>query len=242
MKIDLCIPAYNEAPIIADSVHTIRKSLPALPGVSWHIMVADNASTDGTGEVVRSLNLPDVSVLFVSTKGKGAAILAAAKESQGDVFGYIDADLSANPACLGDLLKAILAGSDIAVGSRLLRGAAVHRGGLRTFSSEIYNWLRRVTFGVKVEDISCGLKLTNKAGRDLLLQCKELGWFLDVEWLALAQERRLRIAEVPIEWVEQYYPNRKSKLSVLRDGTKAFFAFARILYRLRKGLYGTASV
>lgn len=242
MKIDLCIPAYNEAPIIVDTLHTVLKSLPTLQGVSWHVTVADNASTDGTGDVVRRLNLPDVSVLSVPVKGKGAAILAAAAQSQGEAFGFIDADLSANPSSFGDLLTTILAGNDIAIGSRLMRGAAVHRGGLRTFSSEVFNYMRRVLLGVKVEDISCGLKLTNKQGRDILLQCKELGWFLDVEWLALAQQSHLRIAEVPIEWVEQYYPGRKSKLRVVRDGLKAFAAFARIRTRLQTHTYGKTSL
>lgn len=242
MKIDLCVPAYNEAPIIADALQTIQRSLPVLQGVSWHIIVADNASTDGTGDVVRSLALPDVSVLSIPIKGKGAAIVAAAAQSQGDAFGFIDADLSANPSSFADLLAAILAGSDIAVGSRLMRGAAVHRTGLRTFSSEVFNYIRRLLLGITVQDISCGLKLTNKQGRDLLLRCTELGWFLDVEWLALAQHSRLRITEVPIEWVEQYYPNRKSKLRVVRDGLKAFAAFARIRARIRAHAYGETGI
>ena len=232
MKIDLCIPAYNEAPIIAHSVSTIRSALPQLPGVSWRLMVVDNASSDGTGDIVRELTLPECEVLFVSKKGKGAAIHAAALASKADLFGYIDADLSASPACLAQLLHAILAGNDIAVGSRLMRGATVSRTGLRTFSSEVFNYLRSVLVGVQVEDVSCGLKLTNAEGRDVLRLCQETGWFLDMEWLSLSQKRGLRIVEVPIEWVEQFYPDRKSKLSVVRDGLKALVAFVRIRRRI----------
>lgn len=234
MKIEVCIPAYNEAPIIAESVRVVRSALPVAPGVEWRLVVADNASTDGTGDVVRNLHLPDVSVLSIPTRGKGAAVVAAARASSADIFGFIDADLSADPACIRDLVDAVVRGSDIAVGSRLLPGAQVEREKSRTLSSRIFALLRRAIVGVAVADTQCGLKCTNRRGLEALAACVESGWFFDVEWLARAERSGLRIREVPIVWHEYYFPGRTSKLRVIRDGFGALAAFVRIRRRLAK--------
>ncbi len=201
--------------------------LSKLPNVSWHIMVADNASTDGTGEVVRTAHIPHTSVLAIPTKGKGIAIrTAAAHAKEADLFGFIDADLSADPASIVHLLEA-----DIAIGSRLLKDAHVKRGALRTLSSRAFNLLRRMLLGINVADSQCGLKIMNQKGVYLLETCKEKKWFLDIELLVRAQKKGLRITEVPIEWDEYHYQDRKSKLLLWRDGLAALSAMMRIKAR-----------
>ncbi len=230
MRIELCIPAYNERPIIEQALRSILEVLPRES--SWNIVVADNASTDGTGDAVRALNLPGVSVHRVEEKGKGAAIIAVARASSADVFGFIDADLSADPTCIPELLQKLHEGADIAIGSRLLDTSKVERENFRTLTSQIFSFLRKIILGVRVSDTQCGLKFCNRRGLAQLVRCKEKGWFFDVEWLARSQANGLQIAEAPIKWTEHYFAGRASKLRVLRDGFGAIVAFVRIKSRV----------
>jgi glycosyltransferase involved in cell wall biosynthesis len=233
MKLLICIPAYNEEAIIVPTIEAVSKALLAIPNLSWHIVVADNASTDGTSKKVTERSLPSVSTLQIPQKGKGTAIKTAASYTHADVFGFIDADLSADPADIALLLREIEAGADLAIGSRLLNTSSVHRSFLRTLSSILFNTARKVFLGVRVSDSQCGLKFMNERGLKLLQSCQEQTWFLDAELLARATRAGLRIKEVPIAWEEERYVNRKSKLSVVRDGFGAIRAFWRIRRNMR---------
>jgi glycosyltransferase involved in cell wall biosynthesis len=233
MKLLVCIPAYNEEKIIVPTVEAVARELFAISDISWHIVVADNGSTDRTAQVLRERNFPYATVLSVAKKGKGNAIREAASFADADVFGFIDADLSAHPASINRLLAEIARGADLAIGSRLLDKKSVHRGAFRTLSSVAFNMARKALLGINVADSQCGLKLMNAQGIVQLRRCNEGTWFLDAELLARAQKNKLRIVEVPIAWEEEFYPGRKSKLSVLRDGFGAISAFWRIRRNVR---------
>jgi glycosyltransferase involved in cell wall biosynthesis len=235
MDFELCIPAYNEAAIIRESVTRVAEALERAGVQRWRISVADNASTDGTGTQVRALSHPRVSVLEVAMRGKGAAILAAARVRvrANARFGFIDADLSADPADLALLLGYLdRDDADVVIGSRLLDVALVRRGALRSLSSRLFNLLRRALLGIKVVDSQCGLKVMNARGRKVLGSCTETGWFLDLEFLARCERAGLRIQEVPVHWDEERFAGRGSKLRVLRDGVAAVAAMQRIRARL----------
>lgn len=232
MRLDICIPAHNEAPIIAESVRAVREAF-ADSAHDVRVIVADNASTDGTGDVVRALGAPDVVVLAVPEKGKGAAVVAAARASDADFFGFLDADLSADPAHFKDLIEAHESGAHIAIGSRLHPEADIDRSFARTASSRAFNLMRRVMVGVPVRDSQCGIKFTGKDGLEHLRACEETGWFFEVEWLRRAERAGLSIEEVPIVWHEFRYADRKSKLKVIEAGFAALAAFARIRRRVR---------
>lgn len=227
MCIDICIPAYNEEPIIAESVRSVSAALALIQNVEWRVLVAENGSFDKTAEYAR---LAGAHVLSLSERGKGAAIIAAGRSSSADIFGFIDADLSADPAYIAVLLEEIQNGADIAIGSRLLDRRNVKRSVFRTGTSLIFNILRRSLIGVKVSDTQCGLKLMTTQGLSLLTQCKETGWFLDMEFLARAELSSLKIKEVPVLWNEHHFEDRVSKLDVFRDGIEAI----RAMFRIRK--------
>ncbi len=216
------------------TVEAVARELFAIPGISWHIVVADNASTDKTAQNIREKKFPYATVLSVPGKGKGLAIRSAALEAgDADIFGFIDADLSAHPSSIRFLLDDIKKGADLAIGSRLLDRRSVRRGALRTLSSVAFNAARKVLLGIDVADSQCGLKLMNRKGMGILSVCKEDTWFLDIELLAYAQNRGMRVVEVPIQWDEHHYPGRTSKLSMVRDGAGVLQAFLRIKNRMR---------
>jgi glycosyltransferase involved in cell wall biosynthesis len=239
MTFDLCVPAYNEAPILGDSLARIRTCLESGTIGNWRVIVSDNASTDGTADVVTALQNPKIVVVRTEQKGKGCAIVYAASISQADIFGFIDADLSADPDNIEALVSVLVAGdADIVVGSRLLNTTVVDRGLLRSASSRVFNILRRALIGVQVQDSQCGLKIMNSKARDILRTCTETGWFLDIEFLAKAERAGLRIREVPVHWKEETFLGRESKLRVIHDGIGAVIAMLRI----RKNLPPSTSV
>lgn len=233
MQLEMCIPAFNEGRIIAGSMRSVMDVLERLPLASSTLTVADNASTDDTA--VRAKEVSGATVLRVPQKGKGAAIVEAARISTADFFGFIDADLSASPEDILPLFEKIRSGEcDVAIGSRLLNTEIVDRGSLRTFSSRAFNLLRKLILGIEVLDTQCGLKLMNEKGRAVLAACTETGWFFDLEFLARAERRGLVVLEIPVHWNEHRFPERPSKLSFMRDGFGALAALMRIRRALRR--------
>ncbi len=232
MRADIVIPAFNEGVIIEE---TLRETVAALETVPFpvRIIVADNASTDATAEAARSVE--GIDVLYVPERGKGAAVRAAARLSTAELFGFLDADLSAHPREFLRLASAMeTEGTDIAIGSRLHEPRQVRRSFLRTLSSRTFNLIRRILLGITVYDTQCGLKLMNEKGRELLASCEETGWFFDIELLAKAEKVGLRVSEVPVPWEEFRYEGRKSKLNVLYDGWGGIQAMLRIRARLKQ--------
>lgn len=231
MTVTICIPAYNEEKIIGRTLQTIHSFCDLHPEHTWNIVVANNGSTDRT--LLYAREVKDTRVLEVPVRGKGAAVVYAAQQDYSDVFCFIDADLSAHPTSLPKLIEEINCGADIAIGSRLLEKRTTHRSFFRTLSSSVFNAFRKLILGVTVSDSQCGLKAMNPRGRALLAAGKETGWFFDMELLATAQQRGLRVREVPIPWEETLYPERTSKLNIIRDGFRGILAMFRIRSRLK---------
>ncbi len=229
MRIDIVIPAYNEELVIEDAIRQTRDVLQSARH-DVQIIVSDNGSEDRTAEIAKNAGAV---VLSVSIRGKGAAVREATRTSTADYFGFIDADLSAEPGEFLQLIRAMEeSGADIAVGSRLKEGSVVHRSYLRSLSSKIFNALRFAILGISVSDTQCGLKLMNAKGRTVLASGKEDGWFFDIEFLARAERIGLSVVEVPVAWEEFRVPARHSKLHVMRDGLAAVRAMFRIRHRL----------
>jgi glycosyltransferase involved in cell wall biosynthesis len=151
------------------------------------------------------------------------------------LFGFIDADLSADPDAIPAMVNRILENqADIVIASRLLVTKTTNRSWLRTLSSKLFNFFADLALNLKVQDAQCGLKIMNEKGLEILKSCKEDGWFLDIEFLAKARQDKLRIVEIPVPWIEFRYPERKSQIRHLKDGLGAFRAIRRIKKNIRK--------
>lgn len=229
MRIDVVVPAYNEEEVIEASIRELEEALVTFP-LQHRIIVADNGSTDATAACALRAG---AEVLTVSKRGKGAALTCAARASDAPLFAFIDADLSAHPRELVHFYAVMMEkDADIVIGSRLISAEGINRSALRTFSSLVFNLLRRFILGISVADTQCGLKLMNERGRDILRECEETGWFVDMELLAKAERAGLVIIELPVAWEEFRYKGRVAKLNVVRDGIVAIGAMVRIRNRL----------
>ena len=123
MKISVCIPMYNESAIIADTAKTLVAALEDRFGEDYELLFSDDGSTDGSGTIVRDLQLPRVRVVgYEQNRGTGCAVRTAMLEAKGDYVLFTDADLAYGTDVIGRAVKTFEAnpGSDLVIGSRNL--------------------------------------------------------------------------------------------------------------------------
>jgi glycosyltransferase involved in cell wall biosynthesis len=206
MNVDVVVPVHNEEHVLEASVRRLHSHLTHKFPFSARITVADSASTDSTLTLagVLATELPGIRLVHLDEKGRGRALRAAWSSSSADVLAYMDVDLSTDLDALLPLVAPLLSGhSDLAVGSRLMPGARVERSLKRELISRTYNLLLRLSLGSRVRDAQCGFKAGRRDAIQALLPAVENEhWFFDSELLHLAEQRGLRIHEVPVDWTE----------------------------------------
>jgi glycosyltransferase involved in cell wall biosynthesis len=205
-QLEIVVPVYNEQAVLERSIRRLHAFLSSSMPFTWRIVIADNASTDRTAAIARSLarSLTGVAHVSLPLKGRGRALRQAWSDSDAEVLCYMDVDLSTDLRALLPLVAGLVSGhSDVAIGSRLARGARIVRGRKRELISRAYNRLLRLTLAVRFSDAQCGFKaIRADVARRLLPSVVDDGWFFDTELLVLAQRRGLRIHEVPVDWVD----------------------------------------
>ncbi len=204
--LDVVVPVHDEERDLEPSVRTLHAYLRSHMAFPTRITVVDNASTDATCAIGARLAAatPDVRFIHIDEKGRGRALRTAWLASDADVVAYMDVDLSTGLAALRPLVEPILAGdAEIAIGSRLIRGATVTRGFRRELISRCYNVLLRTVLRARFHDAQCGFKaMRGSAARELLPLVRDQGWFFDTELLVLGQRAGMRILEVPVTWID----------------------------------------
>jgi hypothetical protein len=205
-RVDIVIPVYNEELALERSVRRLHRFLTDEMPYDWRIVIADNASTDTTLAIARSLQyeMDGVEAVHLDRKGRGRALFSAWSRSDADVLCYMDVDLSTDLKALLPLVSALVSGhSEVAIGTRLAPGSRVERGPKRELISRSYNRMLRLGLGAHFSDAQCGFKaIRADAARQLLPMIKDTGWFFDTELLVLAQRRGMRIHEVAVDWVD----------------------------------------
>jgi putative flippase GtrA len=204
--LEVVIPVHNEERALSSCVHRLRADLAQRFPYRFRITIADNASTDGTALIAAELaaELDEVTAVHLEQKGRGRALHTVWSASDAPVLAYMDVDLSTDLAALAPLVAPLISGhSDIAIGSRLARGARVVRGPKREIISRCYNLILRGTLAAQFSDAQCGFKaIRADVAKRLLPHVVDTGWFFDTELLVLAERAGLRIHEVPVDWVD----------------------------------------
>ena len=240
--VEIVVPVYNEQAALPASIRRLHAYLETELPFTWRIVIADNASTDQTARLADALaeDLPGVEALHLPEKGRGRALRTAWLRSDAAVLCYMDVDLSTDLRALLPLVAPLISGhSDLAIGTRLAAGSRVVRGARREGISRAYNHLLRLTLGARFSDAQCGFKaLRADAGRRLLPEVRDDGWFFDTELLMLAQRCGLRIHEVPVDWVD----DPDSRVDVLRTAAEDLRGIARLLAGARLTRFLTVGV
>ncbi|MFI7675495.1 glycosyltransferase [Actinophytocola sp. NPDC049390] len=204
--LDVVVPVFNEERDLAPCVRGLHEHLSTGFPYRFRITIANNASTDGTEAVARALSeeFPEVTAVHLAQKGRGKALHHVWSASDAAILAYLDVDLSTDLRALSPLVAPLLSGhSDLAIGSRLARGARVVRGPKRELISRGYNLLLRGALATRFSDAQCGFKaIRADVAAKLLPHVADTGWFFDTELLVLAERTGLRIHEVPVDWVD----------------------------------------
>jgi dolichol-phosphate mannosyltransferase len=217
------LPTYNEA---ANLEPLIRSLLPILAGCcsgGFRILVVDDNSPDGTGDVADALarEQPVVEVLHRPSKdGLGRAYMAGFQHALARGAARIvemDSDFSHDPAALPALLGAVDRGADLAVGSRYVRGGGIDNWGFgrRVVSRAGCRYARRV-LGVKVHDLTGGYKCFDARALRALEPgtVQSQGYAFQVELTYRALRLGLRVVEVPIRFRERRAGKSKMSLRI----------------------------
>jgi len=204
--VDVVVPVLDEERTLAASVELLVGYLRREYPFGFRVVIADNASTDGTPEIAARLAAayPEVASLRLERRGRGLALRSAWLASDADVVSYMDVDLSTNLESFLPLVAPILSGhSEVAIGTRLVRQAHVRRRLGREVLSRGYNALVHLGFHAGFSDAQCGFKaVRGDVAHRLVPLVEDNGWFFDTELLLLAERNGYRIHEVPVDWIE----------------------------------------
>lgn len=206
-SLNVVIPVYNEELELSDSVTTLSEYLRLhLDDFNWTITIADNASTDNTLSIAHTLSkhVPHVQVVHVKEKGRGRAVKRVWSSCKDDILAYMDVDLSTDLKHFPLLVRSLLRGYDVAIGTRNARGSRVYkRGLLRTITSKSYIFLIKLFFFVHFSDAQCGFKaVTRKIVKNIIPIVQDDEWFFDTELLVIAEKAGYRIYEEPVTWID----------------------------------------
>jgi dolichol-phosphate mannosyltransferase len=219
----ICLPTYNER----DNLEAMLRRLSAM---DVRVLVVDDNSPDGTGEIADRLaqELDGVSVLHRERKeGLGPAYLAGFRRALADGAEYVlemDCDFSHDPDDVPRLLAACEDGADLALGSRYVEGGGTVNWGLgRRVISWGGSFYARLLLGVGIRDLTGGFKCYRRT----VLETIELdavhskGYAFQIETTYRALRRGFRVVEVPIRFADRTEGHSKmSRAIVLEAVTK----------------------
>jgi len=215
------LPTYNEATSIERLVAAARAKLPA----SAQILIVDDNSPDGTGEIAARLAEESGAIHFLHRplkEGLGPAYIAGFREALAGGAGLIvemDADFSHDPAYLPRLLDAADR-ADLAIGSRYVPGGGVSDwGGVRRAISRGGSTYARFVLGVGVHDLTGGFKCFRREVLETidLGAIRARGYAFQVEMTYRAIELGFDVVEVPIVFRDREAGNSKMSRSIVLE-------------------------
>jgi dolichol-phosphate mannosyltransferase len=216
------IPTFNERenlPLIVERVHKVRPDV--------HILIVDDNSPDGTGELADELSLADTDRIHVMHRtakgGLGAAYLAGfawGLNREYSVLVEMDADGSHPPEQLHRLLDAVDSGADLVIGSRYVPGGEVRNWPRRRLVlSRTANGYSRILLGVDIHDITAGYRAYRREVLEKIdlaaVDSKGYCFQIDLTWRTI--NNGFIVVEVPITFTEREFGQSKMSGSNIRE-------------------------
>jgi dolichol-phosphate mannosyltransferase len=232
-KLALVIPTLREAENIGGLLRHVRSVLDPL-NHPYEILVVDDDSNDGTGDVVSAISRDDPRVRLIVRKGQrglSGAVLYGWRHTDAPILGVMDADLQHPPELLPQLLAAVLGGSDLAIGSRYTAGGQLGDWNpVRKLLSAVAVWatwpLQQA--GRRARDPMSGFfMIRSRCLKGIELQPQGFKLLLEI----LVRGRIQSVKEVPFVFGERSGGASKASLKVGWD-------YALLLGRLYAGKFG----
>jgi dolichol-phosphate mannosyltransferase len=215
----VCLPTYNER-------ENLEAMVRALAPHGYRILVIDDSSPDGTGEIADRLaeELGIVSVLHRPEKqGLGPACVAGFKQALADgaeIVVEMDSDFSHNPADVPHLVAAIESGADLALGSRYVEGGGTADWGLgRRVLSRGASMYARTILGVKLRDVTAGFTCYRRGVLEQLdlESIDSQGYVFQIEMKYRTLRRGFTVTEVPIVFTDRREGKSKMTRAIILE-------------------------
>ena len=221
MRACVCLPTYNER----ENLEPMLRALAGVLGPDDRVLVIDDSSPDGTGEIAERLagELPFVDVLHRERKeGLGPAYLAGFRRALADGAELVlemDCDFSHDPHDVPRLIDATR-DADVALGSRYVRGGAIRNwGAVRRFVSFGGSAYARILLATSLHDLTGGFKCFRRR----VLETIDLdavtakGYAFQIEMTYRALRAGFRVVEIPITFVDRAHGGSKMSRSIVLE-------------------------
>lgn len=216
------IPTYNEK----ENIEKIIRKVFSLPHL-FHILIIDDGSPDGTAQIVKRLQGEYNGHLFIEERqgklGLGTAYIHGFKWALAHQYDFIfemDADFSHNPDDLIRLRSACVAGADVAIGSRYIKGVNVVNWPMgRVLMSYFASVYVRFITGIDIQDATAGFKCYKKRVLETINfdKVKFVGYAFQIEMKFTAIKHGFKVVEVPIIFTDRTEGTSKMSSSIFKE-------------------------
>jgi dolichol-phosphate mannosyltransferase len=216
------IPTYNEK----GNIENITRKVMSLQG-SFNLLIIDDGSPDGTGDIVKQLMKEfDGRLFIIERKGKlglGTAYIAGFRWALEHGYEFIfemDADFSHNPDDLIRLREACVNGADLAVGSRYVKGGKIskwdYKRVLMSYFASIYV---RMVLWINVKDTTAGFKCYRRRVLEAIHfdDIRNIGYAFQIEMKYRAFRKGFKIVEVPITFTDRVVGVSKMSTKIFKE-------------------------
>jgi dolichol-phosphate mannosyltransferase len=245
MKLSVLIPAHNEVGSIAETVDRTTAELERAE-IAYEILVIDDASSDGTGEVVQAIAETNPNVRCVRSHlppGFGLAVRAGLELYKGDAVAIMMADLSDSPSDLVRYYRILEQGYDCAFGTRFGQGGRTHDyPWLKLLLNRIANGGIRMLFQHGYNDTTNAFKAYRRDVIDQLQPLLSNHFNLTVELPLKAVVRDYSYAIVPVTWTNRRHGESKLKLQEMGSRYIFIVLYVWLEHHLSRGDYRRSDV
>lgn len=232
-KVVIIIPTYNEALVIAETIHEVFSATAAIDNRDVHFLVYDSNSRDNTQQIVQDLQTqyPRLHLKTEQQKsGLGSAYMQAMRYAlsvlQADIVFEFDADLSHQPKYIAPMLE-LMNTHDVVIGSRYVPGGSIPKewGWHRQLFSVLGNYVARFVLSAKYKDFTSGFRATHRSVLEKVLPEKFLSnqYAYKMHLLWLLHQHKAKICEYPIEFVDRQKGVSKLPTNSVLDSLRVVF-------------------
>ena len=225
-SISLVIPTKNEE-------ENLKHILPYVPSIVSEIIIVDGHSTDRTVEVAKEI-IPTAKIVYQNNKGKGSALSKGLCEAAGDIVVMLDADGSMDPREIPAYIGALVAGADLAKGTRFGAGAKSYDITLLRYAgNKGLKTLTNIVFGSKWNELAYGYAamwsdILKPLGIDKIDEVKtnstKYGHGFEIETLLFTRAYKSGLRVVEISSIEYDRINGESNLNTFKDGFRVLYS------------------
>jgi glycosyltransferase involved in cell wall biosynthesis len=197
LTLSVLVPVFNERATIE---RLLREVVAVDTGLTLEVLVGDDGSSDGTRDILRGLELPGVTVIFMADNvGRGGVLKHLWTLATGDIYLHQDADLEYDPRDYPALVAPILTGrADVVYGSRF-KGSIEGMRFVNRMGNVVMSAAARTLYGAQVSDLMTCYKMY-RAPLIKGLHIRANGFDFEAEFTARLAQRGARFAEVPVSF------------------------------------------